>query len=385
MNTGKPDPRALRARLVLFIAEYGYFISHRLALAQVAAADGYAVTVITRVPPGVTPGAWPGIEVVHVNVPRGLGSPGADLRALWQVTALLRRLRPGILHNVSVKVILLGTLAAWLADVPRVLNAWTGLGSLFHSDRGAVRVARRVLVPVLRRLVQRTGAWSLFQNPGDRAAMEALGLAAPERSALVPGVGVDVERFLPVPEPAGTPTVLFVGRLLRDKGLGEYVFAATNLAALGVDAQFLAAGEPDPANPHPVSATQLAAWRQSSPVQWLGQVTDMPALLARCHIVCLPSYHEGLPKVLLEAAACGRAVVASDIDGCRAVVEPGRTGLLVPPRDAAALAEALARLIGDPVLRREMGANGRAAAETRFTAAQLSRQVMELYRHMVNS
>lgn len=385
MNTGATDNAALRARLVLFIAEYGYFLSHRLALAQEAAAEGYAVTVVTCVPPGVTPGAWPGVDVVHLDVPRGMSAPLADLRALSRLVRLLRRLRPGILHNVSMKLILLGTLAAWLADVPRVLNAFTGLGALFHTDGGAVRGVRSVLVPVLRWLVRRTGAWALFQNPADQSAMEALGLAAAERSALVCGAGVDVAKFRPAPEPAGAPVVLFVGRLLLDKGLAEFVSAATRLREQGVQAQFQVAGEPDPQNPRSVPASLLADWRRAAPVEWLGQVQDMAGQMARSHIVCLPSYHEGVPKVLLEAAAAGRPAVTSDIDGCRMVVEAGRSGLLVPVRDGAALAAALGRLIADAGLRRAFGARARELAETRFAAPLVNGQVMELYRRMVRT
>lgn len=383
MNAGTTDTAALRARLVLFIAEYGYFLSHRLALAQAAAAEGYAVTVVTRVPAGVIAGVWPGVEVVHVDVPRGMGSPVDDLRVLWKLTALLRRLRPGILHNVSVKLILLGTLAAWIADVPRVLNAFTGLGSLFHSGSVRLRMVRIVLVPLLACLVRRTRAWALFQNPGDAAAMQSRGLAVPERSALVCGAGVDIEKFRPVPEPAGVPVVLFVGRLLRGKGLAEYVAAATALQGQGVQARFLAAGEPDAQNPESVPAAILAQWRRTAPVEWLGQVDDMAGLLSRCHIVCLPSYHEGVPKALLEAAAAGRPVVAGDIDGCRAVVEAGQSGLLVPVRDAAALADALEQLIADAGLRHRFGARARELAQSRFAAPSVNGQVIELYRRMV--
>ncbi len=377
MNTG-----ANSKSVVLLIAEYGYFLSHRLSLAQAAARAGYAVTVITREPPGTTAGAWPGITVRHLSIARGMGNPIADLCALLKLVRLFRAIRPGLVHNVSVKLILLGSLAAWFTAVPRVLNAYTGLGTLFHSDARAMGWLRGLLVPVLAFLVRRTGAWALFQNHEDQVAMQRLGLAAPERSALVCGAGVDTELFHPVPEPDGDPVVLFVGRLLKDKGIEEFVTAAGSLQARGVAAQFRAAGEPDPENPQSIPPPVLEGWRRAGPVQWLGQVADMPGLLSRSHIICLPSYHEGVPKALLEAAASGRPVVATAIAGCRMVVEHEVTGLLVPVRDAAALAAALERLITSPALRRNMGVSARAHALQRFTAHIINEQVLDLYQRM---
>jgi glycosyltransferase involved in cell wall biosynthesis len=311
-----------------------------------------------------------------------MGNPVADLLTLFQLIKIFRALRPGLVHNVSVKLILLGSLAAWIAAVPRVLNAYTGLGTLFHSPSRPVAWLRGVLVPALAFLVRRTGAWALFQNPEDRDAMQRLGLAAPERSALVCGAGVDTDLFHPTPEPGGDPVVLFVGRLLKDKGIGEFVGAATALRGKGVAAQFRAAGEPDPENPQSIPQAVLDGWRAAGPVQWLGQMTDMPALLSRSHIVCLPSYHEGVPKALLEAAASGRPVVATDIAGCRMVVEHKVTGLLVPLRDAAALGTALESLIMDSGLRRTMGASARERAQQRFAAHIINKQVIDLYQRM---
>ena len=377
MNTG-----ADKRRVVLLIAEYGYFLSHRLSLAHALVRAGYEVTVITGVPAGTAPMTWPGIQVWPLNLRRGMGNPLADLIALWRLVGMLRRLRPGLIHNVSVKLILMGSLAAWITGVPRVLNAYTGLGTLFHSPAGPVPGLRRMLVPVLRFLARRTHAWALFQNPEDQHAMERLLLTAPERSALVCGAGVDTEHFRPAPEPDGEPVVLFVGRLLRDKGIEEFVTAARALRKNMVVARFLAAGEPDSENPQSITPAMLKQWRLTSPVQWLGQVADMPALLSRSQIVCLPSYHEGVPKVLLEAAACDRAVVATDIAGCRAVVEHQNTGLLVPVRDAAALGAALETLISQPALRRTMGGRARELAVTHFAAHIINDQVLDLYRRM---
>lgn len=390
MSTGAADSllhndtsqHAGNKRIVLLIAEYGYFLSHRLPLAQAAAQAGFEVTVITRVPAGTVAAAWPGVQVWNLDLPRAMRNPLADLCATWRLTGMLRRLRPGLIHNVSVKLILLGSLAAWIAGVPRVLNAYTGLGTLFHSPARRLQWLRAILVPVLGFLVQRKGAWALFQNPEDQESMQRLHLAATDRSALVCGAGVDTDRFQPTPEPDSEPVILFVGRLLRDKGIGEFVAAACALREKGAAASFLVAGDPDPENPESIPPAVLEEWRRTAPVEWLGQVADMPALLSRSHIVCVPSYHEGVPKVLLEAAACGRPAVATDIAGCRMVVRQDETGLLVPVRDAAALGEALEKLIRRQDLRRAMGAAARAQALQRFAAPIINEQVLELYQRM---
>ena len=369
-------------RLVLLIAEYGYFLSHRLELAQAAAQCGYSVTVITRVPAGTTPGAWPGVQIWHLDLLRGSGNPLADLRTLWRLAGMLRRLRPTILHNVSVKLILMGSLAAWITGVPRILNAFTGLGTLFHGQTHRMIWLRRVMIPLLGFLVRRTQAWAMFQNPEDQELMQRLHLAAPDRSLLVCGTGVDTDRFHPTPEPEGEPVILFVGRLLDDKGIGEFVAAVRALRHKGMVARFVAAGESDPENPHSVSAAVLEQWRRTTPVEWLGLVGDMPALLSRSHIVCLPSYHEGAPKALLEAAASGRPMVATDIAGCRMVVRHEETGLLVPVRDAAALAAAIERLINRPDQRRAMGERARTHAVQKLAAPIINEQITNLYQRM---
>jgi glycosyltransferase involved in cell wall biosynthesis len=266
-----------------------------------------------------------------------------------------------------------------------VLNAYTGLGTLFHSGSVRLHCIRAIIVPVLAGLVRRTGAWGLFQNPDDQAEMLRLNLALPDRCLLVCGTGVDTEQFRPAPEPAGEPVVLFAGRLIEDKGIREFVAAAQALRADGVPARFIAAGEPDPENPRSIPPPALDGWRRAGPVEWPGHVPDMAGLMSRSHIICLPSYHEGVPKVLLEAAASGRPVVATAIAGCRSVVEEGVTGLLVPARDAQALRAALETLLRRPDLRRRMGGEARKAAVARFAASIINEEIMGLYRRMGRS
>ncbi len=378
MNTGSAE-----RRLVLFIAEYRYFLSHRLELARAALRQGYRVWVLTRVPEGTLPPEHNGLEVVHVPTVRSL-RPLADLRLMWRVSGELRRIRPHILHNVSIKLALLGSLCGLRAGVPCILNAFTGLGYSFRAGGRAPGLMRLMLRPLLRWIAGRRACWSLFQNSDDRDCFQRMGLLVESRTALIAGTGVDLDAFAPVPDPGGIPTVLFVGRLLLDKGIGEFVAAAEQLKARGVAARFVAVGDRDAQNPRSVKAETLAAWRAGGAVEWWGYRADMPAVYRQAQVVCLPSYHEGLPKVLLEGGAAGLPLVASDIAACRLVVEKGVNGLLVPPGDPERLAQAIEKIILNKELRVKMGRESRRIVTQHFSADRINGQILELYQRMAS-
>jgi glycosyltransferase involved in cell wall biosynthesis len=234
-----------------------------------------------------------------------------------------------------------------------------------------------------RQLLGRPNVRVLVQNPDDRDQIARLTGATP---ILIPGSGVDVKRFVPRPEPPPPVVVLLASRMLQDKGIGELVEAARRLRAEGSDARFALVGKPDPGNPRSLSEAQLRAWHTEGCIEWWGHRADMPEVLAQAHVACLPSYYrEGLPKFLLEAAAAGLPLVTTDSTGCREAVEPGHNGLLVPARDPAALASALAALIRDPGLRQRMGARSRELAETRFAADAVHRAVLGVYDRLLES
>jgi glycosyltransferase involved in cell wall biosynthesis len=299
-----------------------------------------------------------------------------DLRMLWRLLRLYRRERPDIVHHVAMKPVLYGSFAARLACTPHVVNAFAGMGWLFTSGAGLAQWLKPAVRLALR-LAVRAGI-ILVQNPDDARLVSRLGV--PEsRIRRIAGSGVDLERFRPTPEPDSPPIVLFAARLLWDKGAGEFVAAACLLRERGARARFLLAGEPDPLNPASIPEKQVTAWVEEGAVERLGWVADMPALLSACHVVCLPSYREGLPKSLIEAAAAGRPIVTTDVPGCRDVVRDGDNGLLVPPNDAPALARAIDRLICDGDLRRRMGARGRVRAEREFGLDRIIQQTLSLY------
>jgi len=206
---------------------------------------------------------------------------------------------------------------------------------------------------------------------------------APERIALIAGSGVETDRFKPLPEPGGLATAAFVGRLLDDKGIRALIAAMGLLRARGSNVVLLIAGTPDPANPTSVPLSEVESWGRDPAIKWLGNVDDIAGLWARAHIAVLPSRREGLPKALLEAAACGRPMVAADVPGCREIVVPGKTGILAPVDNANALADAIERLATDPAMRAQFGANARAMVVERFSDAVVARQIVDLYRGLL--
>jgi glycosyltransferase involved in cell wall biosynthesis len=275
------------------------------------------------------------------------------------------------------KPVLYGTIAARLTSRPRVINAVAGLGWVSSKDGGAASRRRAFVRRALGSLL-RSGT-TIVQNPDDERFLIEAGVPAP-RIRRIAGAGVDLDHFAPAPEPPGDPTIVLAARLLWTKGVGDFVAAARLLRHRGVRARFLLAGSPDPANPASIADAEIASWIASGVVEHLGRVPDMAPVLAKSHIACLPSYYgEGIPKTLIEAAAAGRPIVTTDMPGCREAVTHGENGLLVPPRDPASLAEALATLIDDAALRQRMGAAGRARATRVFGLDRILQQTLDLY------
>jgi glycosyltransferase involved in cell wall biosynthesis len=286
-----------------------------------------------------------------------------------------------LLHNIAQKPVLYGTLAARLAGVPAVVNGVAGMGYLFTSETRRARLLRGLIGIAYRALLRGPAVRTLVQNADDRTLIHRLIGIEP---ILIPGSGVDLERFHPAEEPPGVPVVVLASRMLWDKGVGDFVGAARILKAKGTLARLALVGNPDPGNPHSVEEPQLRAWQQEGCVEWWGHQTDMPAVLRRAHIACLPSYYrEGLPKFLIEAAAAGLPLVTTNATGCREALEDGTSGLLVPPRDPSALAAALESLVLDPDRRRRLGAQSRRIAEERFDARHIHSQTLAVYRSLL--
>ena len=381
--TAAPAIAATRPRLVYLVTEDWYFMSHRLPMARAARDAGFDVHVATRVNGQGAAIEAEGFHLHPLNWRRGSLDPRNIVGIVREVRTLYRKLKPDIAHHVAVQAAVVGSLAS--TGLPVVcLNAITGLGTSFLGRSIKARTARPGLLLLLRTLLNRAGAVVLVQNPDDRAEVERLGVA-PERIALIPGSGVDTVRMTPSPEPAGPITVAFAGRLVEDKGIRALMDAHAMLTRMGVGVRLRIAGTPDPANPTSISRGEIEAWARQPNVTYCGFVEDIAAFWASAHIAVLPSRREGLPMTLLEAAAGGRPLVATDVPGCREIARPGLNALLVPPDDPQALAGAIERLAGDRELRARFGAAGRALVEREFSSARVGQEVVELYRRLLQS
>ena len=370
-------------KLLFLVTEDWYFCSHRLPVARAARDAGFEVVVATRVREHGEDILREGFQLRRLGWRRrGDGLLGSG-RALAEIARLYRAERPDILHHVALKPVLFGAAAARLAfgrrRGPASVAAVTGLGSGLRPARLPARLARPALRRALR-LAARRGR-VLVQNPEDGATLIELGLD-PTRIALIRGSGVDVEHFRPLPEPPGPDvSVALVGRMLRSKGVLDAVAAVRQLRVGGHAVTLLLAGPIDPDNPDSLDEAELRALAQEPGIEWLGPVRDVREVWRRAAIGIFPStYGEGLPKALLEAAACGRPVVCYDTPGCREVARPDQTGLPVAPGDVAALAEAIAALAADPMRRRGMGAAARDLVEREFAEAIVAAQTLALYR-----
>jgi len=368
-------------RCLLFVVNNpAFFMSHRVPVALAAQKAGYDVHVATMDGPAVADIQALGMTHHAIPMTRSGKHPLQELGTLLALVRLFRRLRPDVVHLVTIKPVLYGGIAARIARVPGMVAAISGLGFVFLSNSLKMRLVRAVVARLYRVALGHPNSRVIFQNANDRDLLKSLGAVREDQVVIIRGAGVDLDAYRPTPEPPAPPVVVtMVARLLRDKGVQEFVQAAKLLRERGVPVTMQLVGGLDAGNPTSATQADVDAWQQDGCVQALGERSDVAALYAAAHIAVLPSYREGLPKSLIEAAACGRAVVTTDVPGCRDAIEPNVTGLLVPVRDAAALADAIERLAQDAALRQAMGTAGRALAEREFDINQVARIHVALY------
>ncbi|WP_315763323.1 MULTISPECIES: glycosyltransferase family 4 protein [unclassified Bradyrhizobium] len=379
-----PPPDPASPRKLLYVANEDYaFLMHRLPMARAARDAGYEVHVATNVNAGASAIEAERFILHPIPFQRGGLSPSTALPTIRAIRAVETSIQPDVVHHSGLQASVLGSLAALGSSIP-VVNAITGLGYVFTSTTLRSRLMKQAMAWLLPRLMNRASSFVLVQNPDDRDALRALGVRS-EKITLIPGSGVDTERFQPLPEPEGPISFGFAGRLLTDKGVRALVAAHRLLRAEGQDFNLLIAGSPDPANPASVSPDEIEQWRREPGITLLGQIGDITALWRRCHIAVLPSHREGLPVSLLEAAACGRPLVSTDAPGCREIAIDGQTGLSVPIENPAALAEAMTRLARSPELRARYGHAARRLVEEKLSAEIIGRSVVALYDRLTSS
>ena len=380
-------------KTILFANTEWYLFNFRLSLAKALQAQGHEVLLIS--PPGEYGARLQALGFRWEALPMDRKSlnPLQELRLLVYLCQLYRREQPGLVHHFTIKCVVYGSIAALVARVPARVNAVAGMGYVFTNQALKARLLRPVVRGLMRLVLNGRGARLILQNNDDMAALAKAGLARPELTRLVMGSGVDLARFMP---PASSvlqaqtghsvqPTrVVLAARLLWDKGIAEYAEAARQLKAKGLPIRFLLAGSPDLGNPAAIPQATLDGWQAEGLIELLGQVSDMAALFATADIVVLPSYREGLPKSLIEAAACALPLVTTNVPGCREVVTHEVDGLLVPVKDAQALASAIERLHKDPVWARQLGLAARARALREFDEKIVIRKTLAVYGELLN-
>jgi glycosyltransferase involved in cell wall biosynthesis len=363
--------------LLYVVTEDRAFLSHRLPMARAARDAGFDVHVATSVGSNAEAIRAEGFTVHAMPFRRGGLSPFGAISTILALRQIKRGLSPAIVHHVGMQICVLGGISSLGMATPQV-NAMTGLGYAFTSTTAKALFLRLVIAIALRFLLNRNHAVFLVQNPDDRAALETVGID-PRHLVRIPGSGVDTDKLTPMPEPDGPITVGFAGRLLTAKGIRTLVAAHRLLRARNVEVQLLIAGDPDPANPDSVRLEEAQRWNSEPGITWLGHVEDIATLWRRCHIAALPSHREGLPKSLLEAAACGRPLIAADAPGSREIVIPDQTGLLAPIEDAQALADAIGELAASQELRKRYGAAARQFVVEKMSSHSIGAAIVALY------
>jgi glycosyltransferase involved in cell wall biosynthesis len=371
---------------VLLVANTDWYLyNFRLSLAEYLREKGYEVGWVSPAGEYAARLRAAGFDWHPWHVGRKTTAPWSEAGALTRLTRIYKQQKPDLVHHFTAKPVLYGSISARLARVRVVVNAITGLGYLFLRDEAKARLLRRVVKYFFHLGLNRGHGAVIFENETDRRFFISEGLVNAARTCLIEGVGVDPERFHPHPEPGSPPTVVLPARMLWDKGVGVLVEAAHILKKDGVQARFVLVGGPDHGNPASIEEKTIQEWVGEGLVDWWGWQQDMSKVYAGSSIVVLPSFGEGVPTVLLEAAASGRAIVTTDVPGCRDVVEHGVNGLLVPAHDEKALAQALRTLIESPDMRVRMGAAGRQRVMEKYTNARINAATEGLYERLLVS
>jgi glycosyltransferase involved in cell wall biosynthesis len=370
-------------KIIYFITEDWFFVSHFIDRAIAAKKSGYDVSVITRIGKHGDVIANAGIKIIPTTLQRRSTNPFREIRAIYRIKHVYDTERPVIVHHVALKPIIYGTIAALLSGIRCIVNAPVGMGFVFSSRQWKAKIAKPIISWLYCRLMASQRGTVIVENSDDQKLLGDAYCVPAEKIRLIRGAGVNPDVFKVTSEREVTPIVILPARMLWDKGVGEFVTAARIIRHESNQVRFVLVGDVDTENPSSISTAQIEEWVAEGVIEWWGFCNDMPDIYAQAHIVCLPSYREGLPKTLLEAAACGRAIVTTDVPGCREIVSHEETGLLVNPRDAVSLAQALERLINSPDLRQRMGKNAHNKIIRDFSSEMIINQTLALYRELL--
>lgn len=370
----------IRLKILYIVNEPWFFLSHRLPIALAAQEQGHTVHVATR--EGIAVQEILKIGFIHheISLSRNGSSVPSELNSLLEIWKLINNVKPDVLHLVTIKPVLYGGIASRFTSVKKVVAAVSGLGTLFLAEGTRADLKRKVGIGLYRLALRSKKTTVILQNPDDKQLLIDLKAVKAEQTTLIRGSGIDLSTFQALPENlTDTPIVTFAARLLFDKGLAEYVDAIKLLNKKGIVANYQIVGDLDSGNNTSATEKDIEEWKTIPNLVVLGYQEDMSTVFKDSNIVVLPSYREGLPKVLIEAAACGRAVITTDVPGCRDAIEENKTGLLVPVKDSKELASAIEKLVTDTELRVEMGIAGRQLAEREFAIEKVIEKHLSIY------
>lgn len=370
-------------RLLFVVNVDWFFLSHRLPLALAAVAQGFDVHIAAGVTDKVEELQGYGFTLHSIDLDRRSSGACNAVVTFWQIWQVYKKVRPDIVHLVTIKPVILGGIAARFAGISAVVFAVSGLGFVFLAQGKKAEIRRLVVGLLYRFAFGQDNIIVVFQNPDDKASLMSLAHLPLVKVRIIRGSGVDLRQYSKKPLPNSVPIVLLAARLLADKGVREFVQAARllqySMPAGERCVRFVLVGSIDPDNPASLTESELMNWADEGVVELWGQRSDMPQVLESSYLVVLPSYREGLPKVLIEAAAIGRAVITTDVPGCRDAIEDGITGILVPVKNPEALAHAIKQLLDDPVRCKLMGMAARALAERAFDVKSVVAEHIKIY------
>ena len=373
-------------KVLLFANTDWYLYNFRLPLARALRAAGAEVVLISPDGPYGARLKAAGFRWLALPMLRRSLNPFRELIILFHLFRLYQHERPDVVHHFTIKCVVYGSLTARLVGIHRRINAVAGMGYVFSSNAIRARLLRPFVRALLKLSLSGKQSRLILQNSDDCTAFVQSGLVVPGQLRLIQGSGINTDQFKPAVLPrrdADVFRVLFAARLLWDKGIREYVEAAKQLKSMGLSIEFQLAGAPDTGNPASVPDHLVQSWQAEGLIRVLGHVEDMVSCLHQADLAVLPSYREGIPKSLLEAAACGLPIVTTDVPGCRDAIEDGVTGLLVPCRDVVALAAAIRYMFEHPVERAQMGAAGRERVLRQFDEKIVLGRTLDVYRELV--
>jgi len=374
-----------KSKLLFLVAEDWYFCSHRLSLAVAAMEAGYDVVVVTRVNHHAKVIHAANLRLIPLRrLRRSRTNLFQELATVLELWSVYHKEKPDLVHHVGLKPIIYGSLVARFVRVGGVVNALAGLGFVFSSSRLFARLLRPFINQVFSYILKSPNSRIIVQNQFDLDLLTTTIGVDLNHVHLIRGAGVDLSLYSNNKPREQPPLVVLIARMLWDKGVGDFVEAATRIRKAGISARFVLVGMPDSENPTSLTDSQLLNWHYGGNIEWWGFCADVPRVLALASIVCLPTYYgEGLPKALIEAMASSRAIITTTIPGCRELVTNEDCGILVPPRDVASLTAALELLIQNPDRCTQMGLNGRKKVEQSLSLSQVLEETLDLYLNLV--